>query len=111
MDYSMAEQKFYKGFSFNMLTLSEKGIQQIIECSKNEKLKNAELIITSPYGRTMHSAAILSKELNIDMKVETDGKSFSISEIFTFCNELPNVEMPTNIAKKDIDISLITGIK
>ena len=25
--------------------------------------------------------------------------------------ELPNVEMPTNIAKKDIDISLITGIK
>lgn len=72
MDYSMAEQKFYKGFSFNMLPLSEKGIQQIIECSKNEKLKDAELIITSPYGRTMHSAAILSKELNIDMKVETD---------------------------------------
>ena len=25
--------------------------------------------------------------------------------------ELPNVEIPTNIAKKDIDISLITGIK
>ena len=72
MDDSMAGQKFYKGFSFNMLTLSEKGIQQIVECSKNEKLKKAELIITSPYGRTMHSAAILSKELNIDMKVETD---------------------------------------
>ena len=72
MDTSMARKKFYKGFSYNMMTLSEKGIQQIIECSKNEKLKNAELIITSPFGRALHSAAILSKELNIDMKVETD---------------------------------------
>ena len=72
MDNSMAGKKFYKGFSYNMMTLSEKGIKQIVECSKSEKLKNAELIITSPFGRTMHSAAILSKELNIDMKVEND---------------------------------------
>lgn len=72
MDTSMAGQKFYKGFSYNMMTLSEKGIAQIYEASKNEILKDAELIITSPFGRTMHSAAIISKELNLDMKVETD---------------------------------------
>ena len=72
MDASMAGQKFYKGFSYNMMTLSEKGIAQIYEASKNEILKDAELIIVSPFGRTMHSAAILSKELNLDMKVETD---------------------------------------
>ena len=35
MDNSMAGKKFYKGFSYNMMTLSEKGIQQIVECSKN----------------------------------------------------------------------------
>ena len=53
MDNSMAGKKFYKGFSYNMMTLSEKGVKQIVECSKNEKLKNAELIITSPFGRTI----------------------------------------------------------
>ena len=72
MDVSMTEKKFYKGFAYNMMTLSEKGIEQIHETAKDSRLKYAELIITSPYGRTLHSAAILSKDLNIEMRVETD---------------------------------------
>ena len=72
MDTSMAGAKFYKGFSYNMMTLSEKGIGQIKETAKDSRLANAELIISSPFGRTLHSAAILSKELNLDMIVETD---------------------------------------
>lgn len=72
MDTSMAGEKFYKGFSYNMMTLSEKGINQIYETAKDKRLLDAELIIVSPYGRTMHSAAILSKELNVEMRVETD---------------------------------------
>ena len=72
MDKSMTGQKFYKEFGYNMLTLSEKGISQIHEAAKDKRLLDAELIISSPFGRTMHSAAILSKELNIDMRVETD---------------------------------------
>lgn len=72
MDFSMANKKFYKGYGFNMMTLSEKGIEQIKETAKDERLKDAELIIASPFGRTMHSAAILSKELNLDIRVETD---------------------------------------
>ena len=72
MDASMAGKKFYKGFAYNMMTLSEKGIEQIHETAKDSRLRYAELIITSPYGRTLHSAAILSKDLNIEMRVETD---------------------------------------
>lgn len=72
MDASMAEKKFYKGFAYNMMTLSEKGIEQIHETAKDSRLRCAELIITSPYGRALHSAAILSKDLNIEMRVETD---------------------------------------
>lgn len=72
MDASMAGKKFYKDFSYNMMTLSEKGIRQIKETAKDARLANAELIIASPFGRTLHSAAILSKELNLDMRVETD---------------------------------------
>ena len=57
MDMSMAGEKFYKGFAVNMMTLSEKGVNQILETAKDERLANAELIITSPFGRTLHSAA------------------------------------------------------
>ncbi len=72
MDTSMAGKKFYKGFAYNMMPLSEKGARQIHEAAKDGRLQDAELIITSPYGRAMHSAAILSKDLHIEMKVETD---------------------------------------
>lgn len=72
MDVSMAGKKFYKGFAYNMMTLSEKGIGQIHETAKDSRLQNAKLIITSPFGRALHSAAILSKDLNIDVRVETD---------------------------------------
>ena len=72
LDTSMAGEKFYKGFAYNMMTLSEKGIQQIHEAAKDGRLRNAKLIITSPYGRALHSAAILSKDLNIEMRVEAD---------------------------------------
>ena len=81
IDTSMTGQKFYKGFSYNMMTLSEKGISQIYEASKNEILKDAELIIASPFGRTMHSAAIISKELNLDMKVETDLHEWMVDSV------------------------------
>lgn len=72
MDTTMAGRKFYKGFSYNMMTLSEKGIGQIHETAKDARLANAELIISSPFGRAMHSAAILSKVLGVEMRVETD---------------------------------------
>lgn len=71
MDAPMAGKKFYKDFAYNMITLSEQGIKQIHETAKDGRLQNAELIITSPYGRALHSAAILSKDLSIEMRVET----------------------------------------
>lgn len=67
-----AYTKIYQDWGFNMLTLSEKGIKQIKETSKDERLKEVQIIITSPFGRALHSAAILSKELGVDLMVETD---------------------------------------
>ena len=71
-DYSEINTKIYKGFGSNMCPLTEKGRYQIKETSKDERLSGADLIITSPYGRALQTAAILSKELNADIIVETD---------------------------------------
>lgn len=72
MDTAMAGKKYYKGFAYNMMTLSETGIRQIHETAKDRRLQNAELILTSPFGRALHSAAILSKDLGLEIQVETD---------------------------------------
>ena len=71
MDFSEADTKIYQGRGFNMLTLSPLGVQQIKAAVLDERLKDAQLIIASPFGRTLHSAAILSKELGLDIRVET----------------------------------------
>ena len=66
------ETKIYKGFGMNMITLSENGISQVKKLKDDERLKDARIIVTSPYGRALHTAAILSKELGIDLAVETN---------------------------------------
>lgn len=71
-DFTEANSKIYRGQGFNMLTLSAEGIHQIVETAKTPELKNARLIVTSPFGRALHSAAILSQKLQLDIQVETD---------------------------------------
>lgn len=71
-NFAEKDTKFYHGLGDHMLTLSELGIEQITAAARDERLKDAELIITSPFGRALHSAAILSKELDLDIRVETD---------------------------------------
>ena len=42
------------------------------QTAKDLRLQNANIIITSPYGRALQTAAILSKELGVDIVVETN---------------------------------------
>jgi broad specificity phosphatase PhoE len=71
-DFTLADTKIYKNWGFNMLPLSNKGEEQIKATAKDKRLKSAKIIVSSPYGRAMHSAAIISKELGIDLVVETN---------------------------------------
>lgn len=70
-DTSEAGTGIYRDQGHDMLTLSPVGISQIQRAAKDDRLKGAELIISSPFGRAMHSAAILSKELQLNLCVET----------------------------------------
>lgn len=71
-DYSLQNTKIYQNFGVNLSPLSSDGIAQIKETAKDERLQGADIIITSPYTRAVQTAAILSKELSVDIAVETD---------------------------------------
>jgi len=71
-EWSLTESNKLKGHSRDLVPLTEKGRQQAKATSKDTRLKNAGIIISSPYTRALQTAAILSKELGIDLKVEFD---------------------------------------
>ena len=71
-DYSRRNTKIYKGFGVNLSPMSELGVEQIKQTARDERLKGADIILSSPYTRALQTAAILSKELNVDIAVETD---------------------------------------
>jgi broad specificity phosphatase PhoE len=71
-DYSERNSKIYQGFGVNLAPLSDMGIQEIKNTAKDIRLHDANIILSSPYTRALQTAAILSKELHIDISVETD---------------------------------------
>lgn len=87
-DFSEANTKIYKENGFNMITLSEEGKKQIEAASKDIRLQKADLIITSPYGRTLHTAAILSRNLGLEIVVETDLHEWAADRInYTYLSD------------------------
>lgn len=71
-DYSERNKKIYQGFGVNLSPLSVEGVKEIENTSKDRRLFEAGIILSSPYTRAVQTAAILSKELQIDIIIETD---------------------------------------
>lgn len=61
-----------KGHGRDLVPLTDNGIKQVYETSRDPRLKTAQIIISSPYTRALQTAAILSKELNLEVTVEFD---------------------------------------
>lgn len=70
--YEFVEERGFIGLGRALAQLTEEGVRQITETSKDERLKLCDLIIASPYTRALQSAAILSRELGIELHVEVD---------------------------------------
>ena len=66
-DYSEADEKI--GFS-NLAPLTTTGVEQAHTVSQNELFKNADIIVSSPYTRALHTAAIISKNLDLSLIVD-----------------------------------------
>ena len=71
-DYSYVDEHNFIGHGNDLATLDVNHIKDIIKTSKDKRLKNAEVIISSPYTRALQTAAIISKELDLDIIVEPD---------------------------------------
>ncbi|MGI6510050.1 MAG: histidine phosphatase family protein [Erysipelotrichaceae bacterium] len=83
-DYSEKNTKIYKGFGVNLSKLSELGISQVKKTAKDKRLKKADIIISSPYTRALQTAAILSRELDIDIMIETDLHEWLANKSYIF---------------------------
>lgn len=71
-DYSDMLEKGFYGFGRSFAPLSERGISQAEATAIDERLKSAELIVTSPYTRALQTAAIISREIGLKISVEVD---------------------------------------
>nr|WP_305120954.1 histidine phosphatase family protein [Saccharibacillus sp. JS10] len=76
-----------KGNGRDLVPLTARGQDQIVQTSTHPKLKQAELIISSPYTRAMQTAAILSRRLDLDIQVEYDLREWQPDLSFEYDSE------------------------
>jgi broad specificity phosphatase PhoE len=71
-DYIPCDKRGFIGHGRDLATLSENGIEQAEQVSKDAILQNSEIILSSPYTRALQTAAIISRNINRRIIVETD---------------------------------------
>lgn len=83
--YEPCRDRGFIGHGLDLAPLTQNGIRQIQKTAKDARLLEAEILLASPYHRALHSAAIISKAIDLDIQVEMDlhewmpDKSFQMS--------------------------------
>ena len=71
-DYTYGDTHGFIGHGHDLAPLKQDKIKYVIETSKDPRLKNAQIIVSSPYTRALQTANIISKETGIDIVIEPD---------------------------------------
>lgn len=71
-DYTYGDTHGFIGHGHDLAPLKEDKIIDVIQMSKDERLRDAQIIIASPYTRALQTASIISKETGLDIIVEPD---------------------------------------
>ncbi len=71
-DYSPVDARGFIGQGRSLAPLSPRGVEQIKASARDPRLKGCDIILSSPYTRALQSAAIISRELDMDIIVEVD---------------------------------------
>ncbi|SFB04477.1 Broad specificity phosphatase PhoE [Cohnella sp. OV330] len=82
--WEINEQYKLKGHGRDLVPLTPKGIEQVYAAAKDDRLQTANAIVSSPYTRALQTAAILSKELGLDVVVEFDLREWQPDLTFEF---------------------------
>lgn len=96
-DYSEVTERKYIGHGRDLAKLTELGKEQAEKVSRDERLKGAEIILSSPYTRALQTAAIISRNTGIQIEVETDLIEWMPDLTFTY-------DGPKNFTEIDAEI-------
>jgi broad specificity phosphatase PhoE len=71
-DWPFADERSLKGAARDLVGLTARGVSQAEATAVDSRLEGAELILTSPYTRALHTAAIISRFRGLHVCVEYD---------------------------------------
>lgn len=71
-DYTYGDTHGFIGQGHDFAPLKEDKIEEVIKTAKDIRLKDAQIIVSSPYTRALQTASIISKETGLDIVVEPD---------------------------------------
>ena len=89
-DKNEVDKRGFIGQGRDLAPLTELGIRQAEEASKNPLLEGSQIIISSPYTRALHTAAIVSKNTGLDIKIDMDIYEFLSDKTFQVKGEEEN---------------------
>ena len=98
-DKTQVDNRGFIGQGRDMAPLTELGIKQAEQVSVNPLLKDCQIIVSSPYTRALQTAAIISKNTRLDIKVEVDIHEFIPDKTFRLKGEDENKLLHEEFAK------------
>ena len=95
-DYSYFTGPFYEGYGMELGQLTQKGIEQAKAVSVDLRLDGAELIVSSPFPRALHTAMLISRKRDLDVEIQPGLHEWIPDNPYRFTEdadyEQPNVE-------------------
>ena len=85
-DYSYGDTHGFIGQGHDLAPLEQNAIKDVIEASKDSRLKKAQIIVSSPYTRALQTASVISKETGLDIMVEPDIREWQPDLTFQYKN-------------------------
>ncbi|MFA6801531.1 MAG: histidine phosphatase family protein [Acholeplasmataceae bacterium] len=103
--YDETQNIWQKSVGYNFGKLTENGEDQALEVAKNPLLKDADIIVSSPYTRALQTAAIISRITGIKLVIENDLHEWNpdTNFIFDFEDNLPFEEYLKNKGIHQLD--------
>jgi len=81
-DKEEVDRRGFIGQGRDMAPLTDLGIEQVEIVCKDARLEGCQIIVSSPYTRALQTAAIISKNTGLDIKVEIDLHEFIPDKTF-----------------------------